>query len=236
MPGMNHLHLSFGNDPKKWTAAIHKSTTVPTGPGKVRVKIPMADGTVSLVSMNQLQIVADQFQSQGTSEVAKALSALKEKALRYSNDGLKRNSLGVIRRGNKFKENNLKQSLDEDLEPMPFAQFAKHRKADKKQSSSDASSDIENDPKEALRRLFEEVFPHDRIEDFIELEKYSLHDQIVSVTKGSDDPVKLRNALKVFNALIKGKKPSRRHRKAIEAAMKDLTEKLELLNRMPHRD
>lgn len=228
MTDLSKLRLSLGKNPENWVNAIHESKTFRSHSGKVKVEIRLADGTLTRVSIPQLQSVAERFHENGSLEVDQALSRLKEQ-IRSEPPKMKKI---IVRR---FSSNQTRDdSHDTTPEPVPLASFAKHRKASSSQTFSDeaigylesSSEDIENNPQEALRDLIEEVFSHDRSEALYEFEDYSLKDQIVAITKGSSDINQLRKAVNVFEALIDQTKVSIWHRKHVQAAMNELKAKI----------
>lgn len=227
MTDISKLRLSLGKNPENWVNAIHASKTFRSQSGKVKVEIRLTDGTISRVSIAQLQSVAERFRQKGSLEVDQALSHLK---MKIRNDSRKMKTISERR----IPSYQSQEYSGEIPEPVPLAAFAKHRKVSSSQTFSDesindseiSSEDIENDPQESLRRLFEEVFGEEHIEDLIELENYSLKDQILSIAKGSDDIAQLKKAVQVFEALIASKKVSRWHKKHVHAAMNELKAKI----------
>jgi hypothetical protein len=247
MTDITKLRSSFGNDSEKWVNAIQHAKKVTMPSGVVKVKIQLADGTSSRVSIAQLQTVAEQFYNRGSSEVFDALSKLKKKKIQFEGDEFEPVPLSLFKKTKKRLEKServltlsprskSRESEDDEM-PMSISMYAKNKKAAKRVSSSDTfdlvSDEMRNDPKEMrrilmekLHNLFWEVFPKDEFKDLKEFEKYSLKDKIVSITKGAHTSSQLEVAIEVFTALVDSKKLSSRKMRQIEEAMSSLKDKL----------
>lgn len=241
MVDISKLHASFRDNPEGLSEAIQNGKFL-ISKGKERIKIQLDDGTKSQVSLDKLQELAERFRGVDSIQIKHAITELKERyitSLTENDDPMplamyrkvKRpaeptdEELGVIRRPIKYK-----------TKPFPPARMGNEKKphevSDSElnitniRSSHSVSEDLESDPEEALRQLFEKVFPDFTIHEYIELEAYPLKDQILAISKGAFKISQLEEAVKVFEKLIEMRKVSIFRRKGVEAAMAELRSKL----------